>query len=309
MSPALPIELLREIVQHALYSHTGGLEDGICSRNKPSWNRISSLVSSSKLLRALALEQWFWRLRVHTPEDLLDENLVFSEIKLSWTRELHCTLSDQLQAPPGPWVIEEFKRLNKLRIDWTDPMPADQSFHTTSFQIIPMITELDVRGMEWPSPKVMASIATTFPNLEVLRLQQDTVWCGLCHLCCVPGFKEPGGPTSIIYEGGIGLPVHYAQALSPLAQLRDIILTVGNNGYGDTELDNNKNENIWSGECDECMTTMYSDLTFRGEWVSRKKKVLEVPGKRPPSLKLVEWRFYTVSTFYYDDQPTPTPFD
>jgi len=34
---------------------------------------------------------------------------------------------------------------------------------------------------------------------------QGTVWCELCHTCCVVQFNDR--PTGVVYEGGLGLPV------------------------------------------------------------------------------------------------------
>ncbi|KAK7049922.1 hypothetical protein VNI00_005352 [Paramarasmius palmivorus] len=308
MSPNLPVEIFREIVRHVLGSKE--TSDVIGFSSKPSWCRISSLVYSSKLLRALSLERWFQTLYISTPGDIIDGSLVFPEIKKSWTRELHCILHETESSQMERWEIEGFKRLNKIRFDWIKPMPNDQSFTSTWFQSTIPMTELEIRGMEWPSPKVVSSIARTFPHLEILRLQQDTVWCGLCYLCCVPGFQEPG-PSSITYKGGLGLPFHYSQALAPLSRLQVVIITVRDNGRGETELRNEagKNDNIWSGECDECMALMYSDSDYRERSTANKKKAVEKSEERPSSLEVVEWRFYSVPTFSYDDQPTPTPFD
>jgi len=66
--------------------------------------------------------------------------------------------------------------------------------------------ELDVRGLEWPSPSVLLHIANTCPELRVLRMRQPRIWCTLCHTCERVGFEEPR-PEKIVYEGGLGLPV------------------------------------------------------------------------------------------------------
>jgi hypothetical protein len=46
------------------------------------------------------------------------------------------------------------------------------------------------------------------PNLEVLRLRQQGIWCSLCNTCSVARFQAPG-PEKIMYDGGLGLPVFF----------------------------------------------------------------------------------------------------
>ncbi|KAJ8082607.1 hypothetical protein PM082_008462 [Marasmius tenuissimus] len=289
MSSTLPIELVREIISHVLLLAPAEDSTGITS--KPSWESISSLVTASKMFRILTLEFWFWRLFITNPHELLEGTLLFKEIQSSWTREIHCTQTLPSQPRSMPiWTIRGFKKLKRLRFDWVMPIPGDQSFRLSHYDIQPTITELDLRGMEWPSPNVLQSFSSLFPALEVLRLEQDSVWCGLCHLCCTPSFQEPC-PTSITYRGGTGLPVHYLHALATLMHLKEVYISVGCDNSGSTRLasSSQRNENLWSGECDECMVNLYSDEEFRGAWVAKKTAY----PARPPRLDRVDWNFYT----------------
>lgn len=84
---------------------------------------------------------------------------------------------------------------------------------------------------------------------------------------------------------------HYPKALSSLIQLEYVYLSIGVLSSGTTILaDGSDNENMWTGECDSCMTSMYSDEEFRHKWVEKKKSIPRE--ERPPSLKTVEWSFW-----------------
>lgn len=53
-----------------------------------------------------------------------------------------------------------------------------------------------------------------------------------------------------------------------------------------------QNDNIWMGECDQCIRFMYQDIEFRDKWVLAKKN----PPLRPPRLEIVEWRLLPLRT-------------
>ncbi|KAE9390084.1 hypothetical protein BT96DRAFT_1002577 [Gymnopus androsaceus JB14] len=263
--------------------------ENLFSSSKPDWKLFSALSVASKTLRALTFEAWFKVLLIKSPEDLLDENLPFPEIKTLWTREIHLIHTESWDNFSS-WNIEGFSRLNKVRIDCLSTGPLPGRFPFTGSTSLSSITEADVRGVFWPSPMVAQNISRTFPGLKVLKLQQWRIWCGLCHTCCIPKFQRPG-PKTIRYEGdGIGLPGHYLQAFSSLADLEAVYLTVGMQDSGKTVLgsEEGKNQNLWSGECDRCIEVMYEDETFRREWVLKKKNV----SVKPPRLTTVEWSFW-----------------
>ncbi|KAF9269840.1 hypothetical protein L218DRAFT_890746 [Marasmius fiardii PR-910] len=286
----LPIELVREIISQVFYQ-TPPDKDEVGITSKPSWSLASSLFVASKTFRVLALEFWFSTLFIKRPSDLLDSGLMFDEIKSHWTRELHCVQClpfDSTSTLPI-WKIQGFQRLKSFRFDWVMPIPDDQSLLAHGFREQPMITKLDVRGMEWPSPKVMKSIASLFPALEFLHLEQDSVWCGLCHTCSVPSFKNTFLAT-LTYKGGMGLPSHYATMLAPLKHLKEVCISVGCDDSGNTSLGTgpHENEKLWSGECDKCIITLlHSDEQFERDWIARKKN----DHQRPPLLEKVNWRF------------------
>ena len=112
------------------------------------------------------------------------------------------------------WELHGFKRLEKIRLDWLfqvimphsdfeSEIPVDR----LPFKHVPStVTELDIRGLPWPSPLIFYGVSVILPNLEVLRLRQHEIWCSLCHTCSVVKFQAPG-PEKITYDGGLGLPV------------------------------------------------------------------------------------------------------
>lgn len=81
--------------------------------------------------------------------------------------------------------------------------PADRLPFTN---VSSSVTELDIRGLPWPSPLVFHNIGGILPELQILKMRQPKIWCGLCHTCSVVRFRSPG-PKTIVYEGGLGLPV------------------------------------------------------------------------------------------------------
>ncbi|KAG6908853.1 hypothetical protein DXG01_003019 [Tephrocybe rancida] len=105
----------------------------------------------------------------------------------------------------------------------------------------------------------------------------------------------PPGPEKIVYEGGGGLPMHYARVLQDLRHLHTIIITIADFGGGKTTLQDGPEHNpyAWAGECDRCMGMMYEDEPFRDQWVARKKGLTAKDGYvAPPALKRVEWNFW-----------------
>lgn len=65
-------------------------------------------------------------------------------------------------------------------------------------------------------------------------------------------------------------------------------------------LSDKANDNLWSGECDRCISLMYEDVTFRTLWVARKKGIQPAsldkwsPYLIPPRLEKVEWNFWKI---------------
>lgn len=188
-------------------------------------------------------------------------------------------------------------------------------------QIASHIQELEVYDVSWPSPMTARIIAESFLGLRVLKLSQDLVWCNLCNICCFATFSEPP-PAEIVYEKVVGLPVskfyspaiaplnplyqsHYIHFLKSLAMLQYVTLSIAYGLGGKTSL-SESNDDTWTGECDACMDMMYASDDYRREWVEKKKNL-----ERPPSLKLVTWRFRqknaTDVIFDVDDEPEGPP--
>ncbi|KAI0916254.1 hypothetical protein AcW1_009919 [Taiwanofungus camphoratus] len=163
--------------------------------------------------------------------------------------------------------------------------PLDYNYRLRFRHTPPALQELEMHDHPWPSPMVMQSIAETFPELRVLKLSQNAIWCGLCNTCNVASFNVPP-PSPLVYTSGKGLPSHYHQFLAPLVHLQTVHLIVGFDTDGGTSI-HDANDNMWCGECDHCMSLMYADEAFRSEWVEKKKS----PHPTPPSLRRVEWYF------------------
>lgn len=228
---------------------------------------------------------------------------LFPEMKRTCARELHCVqlASSDLQV----WKLCGFERLAGIRLDWLPQAMMPLYGSQESEALLPLthvpstVTELDIRGLPWPSPLIFYNIGKFLPKLEVLRLRQQRIWCCLCHTCSRIRFHAPG-PEKIIYKGGLGLPMHYARALCSLPLLHTVCITVADFGLGHSTLADGKgqNENLWAGECDSCMRIMYEDDAFRDRWVARKQGIRseggnnEVVYNRPPALRRVEWRFW-----------------
>ncbi|GLB40976.1 hypothetical protein LshimejAT787_0901910 [Lyophyllum shimeji] len=218
-------------------------------------------------------------------------------------RELHCVQTETRKT--SIWDLRSLKHLSKIRLDWHPrsmllPRYTDRADRLPFAHVASSVIELEVRGLPWPSPLTFCNIHHIFPDLNVLRLQQERIWCGLCHTCSVARFRSPG-PGKIVYEAGVGLPMHYAQTFSALQRLHTVFITIPDFGGGSTTLKEGGefNKYLWAGECDRCMEVMYEDDAFRDSWVARKKglsctdkdsaKAVYVP---PPALKRVEWRVW-----------------
>lgn len=100
-----------------------------------------------------------------------------------------------------PIDLSPFTRLVSIRLDHSNLELTYEMRGVTH-----TIQEVDIRGTFWPSPMFYEDIRIMFRHVRVLRLTQESVWCGLCNLCVKPSFQGEG-VGSIIYEGGMGLPV------------------------------------------------------------------------------------------------------
>ncbi|KAF5381624.1 hypothetical protein D9615_005401 [Tricholomella constricta] len=125
------------------------------------------------------------------------------------------------------------------------------------------------------------------------------------YTCCPAEPFRLAAPTTndmkLVYEGGGGLPIHYARAFGSLQHLHSIFITIPDFGGGKTTLRNDQehNKDLWAGECDRCMEIMYEDGDFRDRYVARKQGLpttdKDFGGSvyvAPPALKRVEWTFW-----------------
>lgn len=70
----------------------------------------------------------------------------------------------------------------------------------------PTLVEFEMRYHMWPGPNEIVPVALSFPDLRVLELHQETMWCSLCNLCAGLQVSEVP-PHEIVYTKGEGLPV------------------------------------------------------------------------------------------------------
>ncbi|KAJ7472377.1 hypothetical protein B0H11DRAFT_2237041 [Mycena galericulata] len=297
MTSTLPIELIREIIAHVLLAPPYASSSPPLLA-KPAWSLISALSLASRTYRALALEAWFRVLHTRAPADLLFLRTDLREVQRSWTRELHCV-------PVAGWLphsfdLAGFRRLHTLRLDFS--LVESNLFPFRN--IPPGIVELDLLNMSWPSPYAVLAIADAFPGLTTLRLSLRRVWCGLCHTCSRVKFVEPV-PPKVVYTAGLGLPIHYSRALSPMEHLRTVSITLPYSVGTNVKLKpKDPEDDLWSGECDRCVGVMYNDTEFRERWTARKKGIVvrnwegkdEYVYMKPPALETVEWIFWKSQT-------------
>ncbi|EDR13638.1 uncharacterized protein LACBIDRAFT_322724 [Laccaria bicolor S238N-H82] len=309
---SLPLELVQEIIHLLLFSAPprSSTPEDPGNSTKPRWGTIDALSLTSQSCRALVLEAWFRTLYIESPEDLifLRESGWFPELESKWTRHLHCVLESFSNA----WNLSAFLQVSSIRLDW---LPPCANLGTLPFLHLSCTVEhFDLRGKWWPTPEAVQTITDTpgFGCLKTLKMELDTVWCGICQMCCLFPFK--GRPTGVVYEGGLGLPFDYARVLAPLEYLEEVVIITPNYRPGWTTLalnadtnpettptsDRNVNPNLWSGECDICVRVAYKDDAFREKWVARKRHVGLAygdgdnddgeKGLRPPRLRRVEYR-------------------
>ncbi|KZP13549.1 hypothetical protein FIBSPDRAFT_960464 [Athelia psychrophila] len=277
--------------------------DNSCSV-KQRWGAIGALSTASKLFRAIALEAWFQRLYLSS-EDELNYLTHHWPAVFDWVREIHFVIAGASEA----WSLRRFARVRRIRIDLLDT--ASYGFPFTD--VPASLAHLNIRNINWPSPGVYATIATTFRHIQTLHIHQPRVWCGLCNVCEIPNF-EAARTESVRYAGGGGLPAHYAIALAPMQRLARVQLTVGNLGRAKRPLNARENADAWAGECSSCMRSLYRDEAFRASWVAKKTSAPPEAGgeggadphphgagkeqwdvlRRPPLLRDVVWEFWGV---------------
>ncbi|KAJ7768204.1 hypothetical protein B0H16DRAFT_310018 [Mycena metata] len=293
---ALPIELIREIIGHVLLAPPATVpeEPSSYTTSKPQFSLISSVSLACRTYRTLALEAWFQILFTESPADPAFIQKELPEIH-GWTRKIHFSSPSHTLTSLTPWNFSGFRRLQAIRVD-CPVFHHDHYFHVPS-----TVTELDMRAVSWPSPFVVQSIAILLPLLVNLRLSHRKIWCGLCHTCCVVKFAGTV-PANLVYTGGLGLPIHYARALSSMPRLRAVSITLPYSLGAHITLDaKDPTHELWSGECDRCVGIMYEDQAFRERWIARKKGEpgFGSPGDsaerlyiKPPALETVEWCFW-----------------
>ena len=94
----------------------------------------------------------------------------------------------------GPWGFLNAKDLSPFQL-FQNPPPGIQEFHISS------------KSWErFPSrPSTFISVQA-FKNLRILSLRMQKTWCDLCGSDQELVIAKPA-PDTIVYQGGIGLPV------------------------------------------------------------------------------------------------------
>ncbi|KAF8882093.1 hypothetical protein BD779DRAFT_943611 [Infundibulicybe gibba] len=289
----IPPELLREIISYLFSSAPGSPEIG---SNKPS-NTLSPVSQASKSLRAICLEIWFRTFYTQEPSDIVYLREHFPQSLLTWTRVVHCAQQTHNINSPAFWDLRGFQQLEKIRLDWLASwIPSSAPSRNPTFRFDSVIRELEIRGLDWPSPLMFPYIHSNFPEIRVLHLWQTRSWCNLCHVCSVLSFQDPC-PKEVTYEGGFGLPLAYSRFLAKFEFLATVHIFVVARGGGRTTLSQSDNPNLWAGECDQCMHLIYMDDQFRQNYVEVKKGTNGFKTStgsiylRPPALEKVQWRF------------------
>ncbi|KDR70233.1 hypothetical protein GALMADRAFT_255116 [Galerina marginata CBS 339.88] len=303
MFPQLPLELVHEIVHHILDSAPPRCDsqDLLGVTSKPSWVLIEPFTQSSRAFRLLCLESWFRRLYLRSALDILTIDQYFPALKSTWCRHFHCVQTKDPYKTIFAWDLSGFQQLSSLRVDWLSRKSTFRDDFTPFLNVESRILEVDIRGVKYPSPMVLKSLTCAFVHLVTLKLDFPRIWCGLCHTCILVRFPSPP-PTSLKYEGGLGLPVHYSRALFSLNEIEEVIIRLPDFGFGlpSPGLSAHSNDNLWVGECDRCMSLMYDDEEFRKRWIARKRGLDSAGVRRdnttPPRLKKVQWNFWQFDT-------------
>jgi len=200
----------------------------------------------------------------------------------------------------------EFKELMELRIDCDDSRgdfaaPEFEEF-LEGLQIKSLfIISLDVRNLTWPDSQCMSLIAEYFPYLQILKLSQHNIWCGLCNTCSFVSF-DTRADQCLIYENGEGLPTLYAKRLAPLQYLNTVLIDCPLQ-IGNVPFDPFARSIRWSGECEFCMYHIRNSPDFQDLWMGKKFADDKDTGpKCPPLLQLVIWNLLW-------DENAPEPLD
>lgn len=250
-------------------------------------------------------------------------------------RHLHCVQSRD-RTSSLLWDLAGFKRLTSLRIDWLSTGKVSLPF----LNVESKIKELDIRGLRDPSPILINILTFPFIDLVTLRLDCMKIWCSLCNTSNLVRFPSPnpeGSPTKFVYEDGLGLPVSrssflcrghcsknqqyiYARFFLHLQNLEEVFIRLPDVGprYFTPGLSAKANDNLWTGECDQCMDWLYPDEEFRRKWVNKKKGILPSSDskkeehllyQRPPRLRKVHWSFWKLYPFTNDGPFTQDDID
>ncbi|KAH9475872.1 hypothetical protein JR316_0011432 [Psilocybe cubensis] len=295
----LPLELVTEIV-HCILTIPEPKET-IGQNIKPPWDLIRSFTLSCREFRLIGLALWFRQLYIVSAEDLKTSDSYFPVLKTSWCRHIHCVQEKDRKATH--WDLAGFTRLSSLRIDWLCIGVSDigDGGQPLLKNLESQVKHLDIRGVRHPSPMLLMALVSPFRDLVTLKLDFLRIWCGLCHTCILVRLPSPS-PAIISYSNGLGLPYHYSRVLFPLQSLKEVFIRLPDFGPGlpITGLSDKVNDNLWSGECDRCMSLMYEDESFRTVWVARKNGIQPgdldkwSPYLIPPRLEKVEWKFWRV---------------
>ncbi|KZT70635.1 hypothetical protein DAEQUDRAFT_725176 [Daedalea quercina L-15889] len=304
----LPFELLDEIVFWYFHSCIPGPSTPISlvpkdSRSsKPDWHAVQPLTVVSKAFRRLVLEAWFQTIIVRDHVHLV-ESPPIPEVA-SWARAVHWInpLAARIQNSPRHELpadafedngsildrragLAALNRIRRLRYD-----AMNGYFVPGTFKLVGglphRIVELELWYHIWPSPgNAIMPIADTFPNLQVLELRQETVWCSLCNTCDVL-FLSEAPPPSVVYTNGDGLPKLYNRFLSVLSRLHAVHLSAAYILGGGSSISLQELKTPWRGECGDCTLRLLTDEGFVSEWEVKNK---DEP--HPPSLREVVWTF------------------
>ncbi|KAH8823179.1 hypothetical protein DL96DRAFT_265483 [Flagelloscypha sp. PMI_526] len=292
-TPVFPLEILDCIFSYALYP----ISTDFPAEPAKAQDTFPSLSILSKACRTTSLKLWVRNLYVRDPTDIGRLCNMFPSMTC-YVRNLYCepvgAMDDSNELPV--WDLSPLQNVRTVQVGWSLSLPGTKE--TFKFINADKVTTLSLVNHPWVSPDILRECVTQFPHLECLYMDHKFPWCSLCNTCSQVKFSG-NLPARIVYGDGSGLPLHYARflAASNCTSLSTIILTTAVWPDGITTLADTAagNPDHWSGECNDCMTMLVNDPSFRAKILDRKTgestEDVEYPYVKVPWLKHMEWRF------------------
>ncbi|KAF9042830.1 hypothetical protein BDZ89DRAFT_256311 [Hymenopellis radicata] len=191
-----PPELIYRIVYFLIHESQTDI-DQLGVNIKPPWSSVHGFSQVSRTFRTIFLENWFQRLYITSWDDVTSQDILMFPDIFGWAKELHCV---QKPSPASTqyWTTNGLTKVRKVRLDWPCSLRPPYYSMSSSYEAAVLffaptgaarITDFDLRGVDYPTPRVIYAIANTFSALQRLRLTLPEIWCGLCNTCSTPNSK------------------------------------------------------------------------------------------------------------------------